>query len=372
MVLKTSGFGLGGMVKISVSNLLQVPAGSSARFFGDAQRHRTLVRSLDTLFDSWGYLPVHTPLLDYASPYDALISKEDSNRIYHLIGRDGDVLMLRWDITLFLVKLLQGTLRDAKLPLRLSYADAILRHQDELDISRNETFQTGVELIGTPGPDADAEALLLLAQSMKVIGLDAVIHVGSREVFNLSSVGLSEPVRDELSQAIVLRDRETIKSLVPDKGSVLADCFSLITEAIDAPKAVSGLVKHLPDGTKPALESLAQLLTLSRELMPDARFRLDLSELGSQRYHSGIVFQSYAEGQDSAIAMGGRYDRLMSTLGFPQPAIGFSIMLSKISAKSADTTTIVAEKLDPSVGKNFKERFLKAQELRANGKRVQL
>ena len=36
--------------------------------------------------------------------------------------------------------------------------------------------------------------------------------------------------------------------------------------------------------------------------------RIDLSEVGSQPYHSGLVFSVYAPGIGSAIAAGGRYD----------------------------------------------------------------
>ena len=56
------------------------------------------------------------------------------------------------------------------------------------------------------------------------------------------------------------------------------------------------------------LEQIAELVTTAAQLAPPGRFRIDLSEVGSQPYHSGLVFSVYAPGIGSAIAAGGRYD----------------------------------------------------------------
>ena len=61
-----------------------------------------------------------------------------------LVDRDGEILMLRWDITLFLIKQVRSLLPESKGPLRLCYADSILRHQEAEDISRNEFSRPGL------------------------------------------------------------------------------------------------------------------------------------------------------------------------------------------------------------------------------------
>jgi len=335
-----------------------------------------MVDALNKLYDSWAYLPVHTPMLDYAQPYQELLSAHDQERVFHLVGRDGHILMLRWDITLFLVKQYHRLTEGVELPLRLSYADSIIRHQDELDISRNEFFQTGVELIGAPGPEGDLEVILLLAESLEKLGLNAVIHIGSRAVFNAAFHRLGAGTQDELSCAIRLRETETMHSSIssyPDLDcDFLVRCFSTIANADDT-ALVEGLISRAQGQLAAELTQLHQLVSQLRSLAPSTEFRLDLSESGTQRYHSGVVFQAYAEDFDSAIAMGGRYDHLLSRMACPHGAVGFSIMLSKISAAGKGNTFQSGEtiKLKPSHS-DFSARLTEARYLRSQGKRVSL
>ena len=75
------------------------------------------------------------------------------------------------------------------------------------------------------------------------------------------------------------------------------------------------------------LEQIAELGTTAAQLAAPDRFRVDLSEVGSQPYHSGLVFSVYAAGIGTAIAAGGRYDRLLGSFGRAAPAAGFSLLL---------------------------------------------
>ena len=361
-------------MNIPRATLLQIPSGSSSLFFKAARKQQQLVTALTQRYDLWGYLPIHTPLLDFARPYQAIIPEQDSNRIYHLIGRDGEILMLRWDITLFLVKQIHRLLPDTKLPLRLSYADSILRHQAALDISHNEFFQTGVELIGSAGPDGDLEVVLLLAESLQTIGVSAVVHIGSAGLFHAAFGTLPAETQTSLSLAIVERNWRQFAELLQNHptidGPSLQTCFATICEAAALPE-IEFVAKPLPPAVALEFNTTMSLVQEAQRLYPKTIFRLDLSELGSQQYHSGVVFQAYAEGYDSAVAMGGRYDRLLSKMGIDQPAVGFSIMLSKISSQLANSDVDSEPMVDLSQNpEGFVDRFRKAQTLRAKNQRV--
>ncbi|MCG8641362.1 MAG: ATP phosphoribosyltransferase regulatory subunit, partial [Desulfobacterales bacterium] len=95
--------------------------------------------------------------------------------------------------------------------------------------------------------------------------------------------------------------------------------------------------------------------------------RIDLSELGSQSYHSGMVFQGYTPGIDAAFLSGGRYDKLLDSFGFDAPSAGFSILLRKIEEQLAPP---VKHRPIQAEGESFKERLNFARELRRKGKTV--
>ena len=111
--------------------LLQNPKGAEAFFLEEAYRHRRIIGTVDRLYTSWGYLPVETPVFDFYDIYSKLLSTGNQlETVYRLIDRNGDLLMLRSDVTLFLAKQMGRVLQESDLPVRVSYSDTILRYQD--------------------------------------------------------------------------------------------------------------------------------------------------------------------------------------------------------------------------------------------------
>ncbi|MDT8298013.1 MAG: ATP phosphoribosyltransferase regulatory subunit, partial [Spirochaetaceae bacterium] len=183
---------------------LRTPQGTESFFLEEAYKHRQLLRMTEDHFASWGYLPVLTPVFDYYETYRPLLNHAQEERSYRFPDRDGELLMLRSDITLFLAKQMGLTLDGAKLPRRVYYADSILRHQEEEDISSDEFFQSGAELIGLPGQDGDLEVLMLLRDLMDAMRLpEWRMHIGSRAVL--------DAVLDGAAEAYLLTDQ--IKAL---------------------------------------------------------------------------------------------------------------------------------------------------------------
>src|ERR1035437_8248913 len=109
----------GGRLNTTPSSLLRLPSGSASLFLQQARHQQSLVQALTELYDRWAYPPVHTPLVDFSRSYAGLVPEKDLKRVYHLVDRDGEILMLRWDLTLFLIKQVRSLLSEAPLPLRL-------------------------------------------------------------------------------------------------------------------------------------------------------------------------------------------------------------------------------------------------------------
>ena len=353
--------------------LLTLPAGSEGLFLQDAELHRRLVRDLDRLYEAWGYTQVHTPMVDYADSYAEAAGIGVPDHTYRLVDREGQVMNLRSDITLFLVKQIHTLLRKAELPLRLCYSDSILRYQDSADIGKNEYFQTGIELLGKNGRDGDLEVLALFAEALETIGVpDPVVHIGHRQVFDILYPKLDPDSAAACRRAIAYRRwrelPEPQSGAKPDPSSV----FGLILE----PESESAgyLAAALPEELAQVAADLEDRVETLRRLFPAVRFRIDLSELGSQAYHSGLVFSAYVDGLDSAIAAGGRYDGLLLQTGREISAVGFSIMLSKLIAALGSFLNQDEQAADEEAlgtGK-FETRYIQARGLRASGKRVRL
>lgn len=315
------------------TRLLRNPQGTEGLLLEEAYCHLKTVNRIEDIFLSWGYLPSKTPAFDYYDVYKDYLSQ--NKELFRLFDRDGDLMVLRSDITLFLAKQLGMSLCDADLPVRIFYGDTILRHQGKTDISKNEFFQIGAELVGVPGMRGDAEVLALMTEVLDNIGVDYYCHIGSRAFYDLAVEGLDEEQKE--SAAFWIRSREYTK-VVELLGSVMdaarADAigqlFACIGDSAHFASLLESLKGKLSSAQAKALEYLVELMELTSKLDAAARFRLDLSEIGQRSYYTGISFSVYADGADSAVASGGRYDRLLEQYGFSSPSTGFSILLRKL------------------------------------------
>lgn len=354
----------------SKKRYLQVPQGTEGFHLEEAYRHRKITHELLTLFDLWGYLPVETPVFDFYDIYRPLL-QGSSRDVYRLIDRDGDLLMLRSDITLFLVKQMGLWLQESDLPSRVCYADTILRHQNAEDISRNEFFQIGAELIGKAGMEADLEVLLLLEAVFDRLDISPAIHIGSHQFLTTGLQDFGEEELSEAVQAIRNRDFNELEKVLSGRYSArrveaLLSVFSFIGDSEEFLRLIGeyGGVLHNEE-----LEDLHYLVTLVEkmgELGYGDSIRIDMSEIGAQPYYTGIVFQVYLDGMDDAVASGGRYDKLLDRFGFDCPSVGFSMMLRKIEDQ-ADSKYGERPAATQIQKDDFLEAFRTAEELRKKG-----
>ena len=366
-------------MKSDLRGRLRIPQGTEGFYLDEAYRHNMLTADVQRLLYQWGYLPVQTPVFDFYDSYAGLLSAEESRNIYRLIDREGDLLMLRSDVTLFLAKQMGMILAAEDLPMRVCYADTILRHQHPDDISKNEFFQTGVELIGPADINADAEVILLLQRALETIGIHRhFIHVGSRALFNVAFPDLEPQSARVLRRAVVLRDTQTIRDVCsglgvrPDRTKLLMDLFAFIGSDREFAGLTTRYATLFNEAERAEITRLRSLAGLVSEAGDGERIRIDLSEIGSQPYHTGVVFQAYVDGLDSSVAAGGRYDRLYGVFGFDVPAVGFSVMLRKLQEQTAGNDRYAPPQPARANGTAFIERVRDAEARRSRGESVSL
>jgi ATP phosphoribosyltransferase regulatory subunit len=355
---------------------LQIPQGTEGYYIEETLAHRSLQRTVEDACSRWGYLPVQTPVFDYYDLYHPLLSPQSRSRIYRLFDRDGDVLMLRSDVTLFLARQLGLMVDPAELPLRVQYGDSILRHEHPLEISGNEFFQMGAELVGKTGPEADAEIILLHLEILAELGVcSPKCHLGSRALLPGNADSLV-PV-DDLRDAIRLRNWETVSNLLVGHGVPEAHAGAQIAvwRFIGTPAEFRRLLAEHGDtlGTdqRAAGEHLLSVadLVLSATDATDA-VEIDLSEVGTQSYHSGIVFQTYLPHVSGPIASGGRYDDLLEHFGTAASSVGFSLMTRVLQQTLA--AGAAPERAKQASGASFADRVADARRRRRSGEAVTL
>ena len=352
---------------------LQLPRGAESLHLEDAYVHHQLVRRIFALFTAWGYLPLETPVLDFFDIYQPLLDDGAVQHVYRLVDRDGDLLMLRSDITLFLAKQVALALEGMRLPVRVCYFDTILRHHDREEMSpSNEFYQVGAELVGSSGARANLEVLALLNRLLEELGLvHAVVHVGSRRLLEECLPEAGSDAQRALRRAVLARDWPALGELFAHQAGLATrarELFSCIATPQEFASDLDTWRVGWPRPVSEELEQVADLVTTAARLAPPGRFRIDLSEVGSQPYHSGLVFSVYTPGIGTAIAAGGRYDRLLGTFGRAAPAAGFSLLLRTAEpAMQARAELLPPREVTEVKDGDFAADFRRAEQIRAGG-----
>lgn len=357
------------------TRIMRVPEGTESFHLEEAYRHRRIREGLDRLYTSWGYLPAETPVFDFYDSYRTLLH-DDAGTVYRLMDRGGELLLLRSDVTLFLAKQMGTNLTEADLPVRVWYSDTILRHQDREDISRNEFHQTGAELIGIPGMIGDLEILALVMKTIEYVSLRGTrIHIGSRAMFDAALPAQSGDSLRLLIDCVRFRDFERFIHLVTSAGietrkvaEQLARLFSFIGSRSELDLLLPRLEETLVSRLRPHLEYIYTILAEIRAVDSTVPVILDLSEIGTQSYHTGFAFQAYMDGLDSSFASGGRYDKLLGSFGFSVPSVGFSLLLRKVEPVIGSTERFDPPRsIDRGKTQEFREAYLEAEKIRGKG-----
>ena len=281
------------------------------------------VFALRSLYRSFGYQPYKMSRFE---EYDLYVRNKDflmSDRIITFSDSDGRLLALKPDVTLSIVKNAPQTPGAVQ---KVYYNENVYRDYREI-------MQTGLECVGDLGRYEIAEAVLLAARSLELLG--------DRFVLNLSHMGLVSAVLADFDPERRAGALECLRRKNSHELQTLCGEDTLIWEKLDAlihcrgtdPEQLQQLKALLTgEEEQQALDQLLSLWQILDSAGCAGSLRLDVSVGSDMGYYSGVVFQGYLPGIPTAVLSGGQYDKLPHRLGRSSRAIGFAIYLDLLSA----------------------------------------
>src|SRR5215471_2625344 len=176
--------GRGASAPRSYDPAIRLPLGMRDYLPAQAGERRGVAEACLQVFERWGYRRLITPLFEYA---DVLARGSDSAAIRFVEPQSGEVVALRPDITPQIARLAATRLASEPAPLRLCYEGSVLRLRPQ-----RELIQAGVELLGAPQPEGDAEVIALAAETVAAAGLpDLVVDIGHMGFLRSALAGAS-------------------------------------------------------------------------------------------------------------------------------------------------------------------------------------
>jgi len=289
-----------------------------------------LERALSSVFASYGYRQVQTPLLELSDVLDRA-QDEGVGRAYRLFDDQGRVLVLRPDLTIPIARLIATRMADEPGPLRVSYNARAVQPPSAGTGRAAERRQAGIELCGPGGAEDDAEVIAALSSALAAAGLPgARVAIGSVALVAavLEAAGVTGETADALWRA--LRGRSMVAWRA--EARAVKGVKGRLRTLLDDLPTVRGGVEVLGRIAKAAPEAAQECARLSRtvELVTAQGMPAPMIDLGVMRdwsYYSGVVIEAYAPGVAAPVAVGGRYDGLGARFGRPRSAVGVAVTL---------------------------------------------
>jgi ATP phosphoribosyltransferase regulatory subunit len=295
---------------------------------------REIEEVIRRVFRTWSYAEVLTPTFESEEALERGLGDKLIQQTFRFTDPLGASIALRTEMTTPIARLVSARLRNATLPLRLSYIATGFRYEEPQLGRMREFTQAGAELIGAPGVDGEAEALFMAIETLDAAGLsDARFDINNASIVDgvLEAAGLHGEDLLRCKQLIAdrnmvaLREFErthhvmnfaTIKELTMMRGR--EDVIALARPMCKTPQSLA------------ALERLEQILERARVLGYHERINIDFALLRDLAYYTGFVFEGYIDDLGFSLCGGGRYDTLLPRFGYDVPAVGWMVGVERI------------------------------------------
>ncbi|RSN75898.1 ATP phosphoribosyltransferase regulatory subunit [Acinetobacter haemolyticus] len=337
---------------MTISQTWLLPDGVADVLPEQAQVVETLRRDALDFLAVRGYQLVYTPFIEYIESLSSLSeSSQDLDLVtFKVIDQlSGRLLGVRADMTPQVARI-DAHVRPIEGVARYCYAGTVLHTKPQNFNSTRAPLQLGAELYGHDSIEADVEMidvmLGLLKHTRRLEGVHLDLgHVGLFRSL-VKRAGLNKNTESELSD---LYQRKALPELEEfTKDLVMgADFYTLGRYASDLNALENKLSQDIlnDEDFKNAFNALKSTFAQIQTRWPNLDIGIDVIELRSYHYHTGLMYAIYAPNRAAPLAQGGRYDGIGEHFGRARPATGFSCDLYALGATQfVDIETVVAPK----------------------------
>lgn len=286
----------------------------------------------DTVRDwlrAYGYRNIRTPVLEQTDLFVRSIGAATDiveKEMYTFVDElNGEKLALRPEGTASCVRAaIEHNLLYSG-PQRLWYSGPMFRHERPQKGRYRQFHQVGVEAIGLPGPDIDAEHLVMCSRLWRILGLKGI----ELELNTLGDSAARARYRERLVRYLEQHENEldadSRRRMTTNPLRVLDSKNPALRELVAAaPKLADDL-----DET--AVRTFDELQAMLRDA--GIGYRLNPGLVRGLDYYNGAVYEwvSGELGAQNAVCAGGRYDGLIEQIGGkPAPACGFAMGIERL------------------------------------------
>ena len=351
---------------------------------------KRIIRILEDVFSSYGFVPIDTPVLEYT---EVLLGKgggETDKQIFRFQDNGGRQVAMRFDLTVPFARFLAMHHDRLGIPFKRYHINKVWRGENPQKGRYREFIQCDFDIVGADNAEADYEILSMMHRSFSALGIEGyTFHLSHRALFSsfLAHIGIEDKAMDILRTVDKMRKigsdevRKLLDEITGD-GTKTEGILSFITagegrsftETLDAIEALSG-------GESEHSRRMRTIHSLLENTGIASSFVFDPSITRGLDYYTGIVYETFLDDLPSigSVCSGGRYNDLASLyMKEKLPGVGSSIGLDRLLAALEElkspllAETASADLLIIPVKGNESKALEKAEEMRRKGIRAEV
>ncbi len=288
-----------------------------------------LESKIHTTMMLYNYGEIRTPAFEKTELFDRGVGTETdivSKEMYSWTDQGGENLTLKPELTAPVSRsYIQHNLGSQQPLTKLYYIDALFRRERPQKGRFRQFHQFGVEAFGSEHPEIDSEIIAIAVTLFNQIGIkDLTLKLNS-----IGSENCRENYKKELKEFLMPHfDSLSKASQARFEKNPLRILDSKLPDEIDIIKNAPLISEFWTKDDKDHFDELCSYLDAM-----NISYSIDPNLVRGLDYYSRTTFEiiSSSLGAQDAICGGGRYDRLIETIGGkPTPGIGFAAGMERI------------------------------------------
>ncbi|MEM7679479.1 MAG: ATP phosphoribosyltransferase regulatory subunit [Pseudomonadota bacterium] len=304
-----------------------LPSGFSDLLPPEAGLEADTITHLLKSFKQFGFDRIKPPLAEFE---DSLFAPGPGASLVHNTFRVMDpvshrMMGIRSDITAQIARIASSRLQNEPRPLRLCYANDVLRIKGSQARTARQFTQIGCEIIGEDSVESDIEIAVVAVKALISLGVqDLTLDMNLPRLPDMvfAQFGVSEAEQEKVLKALGDRDQEALDKLGGDAAALFKAVLSVSHDQALMLKTLSDQ-DFLKDQTA-HLEAVYQGVQKALKEMDvqSVKITLDVLETSGLEYHNGVTFSFFSAKVAAALGRGGRYK---ITLEAEESAAGFTL-----------------------------------------------
>ena len=274
-----------------------------------AQKRQYAISILRSVFESYGFSPLETPVLEYEEILTGKYGEEGDKLMYRFEDNGGRRVAMRYDQTVPLARVVAQYQNQLPRPFKRYQIQNVWRAENTQKGRFREFLQCDIDTVGTSSPLSDAEILSVIADSYETLGFkNFTILVNDRKTFS-----------DLPTAAIIAIDK--LKKIGPQKVKEELEKLGLPSTTLD------DIMQKEPS------ENLQKIINTGRRFgIADNRISYEPTLARGLDYYTGIIIEVEIDGYTTgSVGGGGRYDNLVGMFSNDSlPAVGFAFGFDRL------------------------------------------